>query len=70
MNASADGEQFLNGLRRQWAISIWGQGERIVDVASHPKQLGPCAPPEIYDLQKRSSKRVRRVRLGHFRTWR
>src|SRR5258708_2809641 len=44
------GEQFLNGLRGQ--REIWVDGERIADVASHPKLRGAAhALAEIYDLQ-------------------
>src|SRR5439155_7836534 len=44
------GEQFLNGLRGQRAI--WVDGERVADVASHPKLRGAAhALAEIYDLQ-------------------
>src|SRR3954464_8269452 len=44
------GEQFLNGLRGP--REIWVDGERIADVASHPKLRGAAhALAEIYDLQ-------------------
>jgi len=44
------GEQFLQGLRKP--REIWVDGEKVKDVASHPKLCGAAhALAEIYDLQ-------------------
>ena len=44
------GEQFLKGLRPP--REVWVDGERIADVAGHPKLSGAAhALAEVFDLQ-------------------